>query len=231
MLLNTKGLYSQPFTVFDTETTGVDPAEHRVIEVGFAHFKWAHCTLRGSTFCNPWPELPEFVEEFVDPEIWDITNIKSSDIQKAKSFDAAVGLIDSMTKDAAFLVAYNAPFDAAMLKAEFGRLGQPHLADIFDEGRVVDPLVWVRERDKYVKGKGKYKLTNTCARYGIVVENAHRADADAYFTGKLFLKLWLDKVIPDMSLDELLQKQTSLRKKQDDEFQAYLERKRRKENA
>jgi DNA polymerase-3 subunit epsilon len=214
------------FTVFDTETTGTDPLEARVIELGFAVFDKGRCSMIGGSIMNPWPGFPEMCETLIDPEIHEITGITLPEIQEGVAFDRQEGIIQMMMGPSDFIVAYNAPYDVTVLRREAGRFGgMKRLTDILDSKPIVDPLPWVRQKDKYVKGKGKYKLANTCARYGINMSAAHRAQVDAQFTGELFMRLCAQGVIPDMPLDELVEEQEKLREQQDAEFQAYIEKK------
>ncbi|MCA9600581.1 MAG: 3'-5' exonuclease, partial [Myxococcales bacterium] len=82
----------------------------------------------------------------------------------------------------------------------------------------IDPLVWVRELQKYEKGK---KLTDVCARMGIPLEQAHRASGDAEATGKVLLALAKD--LP-ATYGELIRIQTQYAAKQESEFQAWKSR-------
>ncbi|KUN02987.1 hypothetical protein AQI95_24865 [Streptomyces yokosukanensis] len=78
----------------------------------------------------------------------------------------------------AALVVMNAPFDLGMLDAECTRHGIPTVADrIGTLGPIVDPLVIDRAADKY--RKGRRNLEALAVHYGVMLTDAHTADADA----------------------------------------------------
>lgn len=76
------------------------------------------------------------------------------------------------------LVVMNAPFDLSLLDAECARHGVPTVADrIGTVAPVVDPLVLDRAADKY--RKGRRNLESLAVEYGVALDAAHTADADA----------------------------------------------------
>jgi DNA polymerase-3 subunit epsilon len=78
------------------------------------------------------------------------------------------------------VVAHNAPFDVAFIKAELGDLCPPGMA-------YVDTLEMSRTRSKY----GKHTLESVCARYGISVQQdrLHGAQFDAELCAKVFFAM------------------------------------------
>ena len=81
------------------------------------------------------------------------------------------------------VVAFNAAFDLSLLDAELTRHGLPTLGERL--GRevtpVIDPLVLDRSLDRY--RKGKRKLGDLCAHYGVFDGgNLHTADVDVLAT-------------------------------------------------
>jgi DNA polymerase-3 subunit epsilon len=81
------------------------------------------------------------------------------------------------------LVIFNARFDYTLLLAEGKRLG---LASI-PRPLLVDPTVLDRELDRF--RKGKRKLVDVCAHYGVTLEHAHEAGADAVAAARLARRL------------------------------------------
>jgi len=75
------------------------------------------------------------------------------------------------------LVIMNAPYDLSLLDREARRYGLKTLTDIVgDELTVIDPKVL----DKEVSTRsGKRTLTDLCKHYGVTLDGAHSADADA----------------------------------------------------
>jgi len=91
-------------------------------------------------------------------------------------------------------VAYNAGFDKKFLLAECRRCASIGLSmatppAFREEVEWIAPLVWVRELQKYEKGK---KLTDVCQRLEIPLEQAHRAAGDAEATGHVLMRLARD---------------------------------------
>jgi DNA polymerase-3 subunit epsilon len=97
----------------------------------------------------------------------------------------------------AALVVMNAPFDLSLLDAECSRYGLPTLGERAGVvGPVVDPLVIDRAADKY--RKGRRTLEALAAHYGIRLEGAHQADADA--RAALDVALRLAEKFPDLQV-------------------------------
>lgn len=198
---------SLPFLCVDTETTGLDRANHRVIEVAWVVFHEQQITLNDARLCATGEPLP--------PEIVELTGISDAMLAGQPSFgDHADALLEAMSK-VAFIVAYNANFDKLFLEAEMRRVGKS-MPDL----PWVDPCVFIREIDRYQKGK---KLSDAATRWGVELVGAHRALADAKATGLL-----LQKLAPHLkaqSLAELVKMQEGWQQEQERNFKAYLAKK------
>jgi DNA polymerase-3 subunit epsilon len=172
------------FAVIDFETTGLDPSVDRVLEMGIVCFDDGELVSRHNWLVDPGIPVPE--------EARKIHGITDEDLENAPRFEEIfpeiVGLLSGRLP-----VAYNATFDKRFLHAELERLGgareeEPPPA-LRDDVVWIDPLVWVRELQKYEKGK---KLTDVCERMGIEIGQAHRAADDAAATGKVLVALAKD---------------------------------------
>lgn len=77
------------------------------------------------------------------------------------------------------LVVMNAPFDLTLLDRELKRHRASSLARYLDGAplRVLDPRVLDKHLDRY--RKGRRTLTDLCAHYGVELDSAHDAAADA----------------------------------------------------
>jgi DNA polymerase-3 subunit epsilon len=78
------------------------------------------------------------------------------------------------------VVAYNAAFDLSLLSAELRRYGLPSLSDRLGgiaPAPVIDPYTIDRWVDRY--RRGKRNLEAVCAEYGVLLDTAHDAAADA----------------------------------------------------
>jgi len=194
------------FAVIDFETTGLDPAEDRVLEMGIVCFEQGRISARHNWLIDPGIPVPE--------EARKIHGISDEDLANAPRFEELlteiVGLLSGRLP-----VAYNASFDKRFLLAEFHRVGRaldvvPPPA-LREEVVWIDPLVWVRELQKYEKGK---KLTDVCERMGIPMGQAHRAADDAEATGHVLLALAND--MPE-TYAELIRIQTQYEAQQEAE--------------
>lgn len=175
--------WSAPFVAIDVETTGLDSdPTARVVELAAVRFEDGRPTdRRVATRINPGMPIPA--------EATAIHGITDADVSGAPTFAEAwphvVALYDS---DFVSTVAYSAAFDRAFASSEVLRasLGKPPLGLCRPW---IDPLVWIRKVDRYVRGAGRHRLAATCARRGIVLEQAHAAEDDAIAAGLLWVQL------------------------------------------
>lgn len=77
------------------------------------------------------------------------------------------------------VVIFNAPFDTTTTDRELRRIGEPGLTC----GPIVDPLTIDKATDKW--RKGSRKLFDVAAHYGITLDGAHDATADALAAARL----------------------------------------------
>jgi DNA polymerase III epsilon subunit-like protein len=102
--------------------------------------------------------------------------------------------------EGATLIIYNAAYDLTVLRA----LDPTFTVD----GPVFDPLVVDKAKDRYRKG-GR-RLTQVCEHYGVALDNAHEASADAVAAARVAWKL--ARAYPEvveMSADDLMLKQAT----------------------
>jgi DNA polymerase-3 subunit epsilon len=170
-----------PFTVLDTETTGVDVETDRIVTAAVIDVlpPGSEPTSRTSTWLiNPGIEIPAGATA-----IHRITTEQAR--QHGQSPVSALaeiaGRICVSLKRGVPVVAMNAPFDLTMLDRELIRHDLGSLAERlggYDRVRpVLDPMVLDRHYDKY--RKGKRTLQALCDEYGVVLTEAHAADGDA----------------------------------------------------
>ena len=192
-----------PFLVIDTETTGLDAKQNRVIEWAWVLFENQQISLSEARLCA--------ITESIPAQITEITGISDQMLHDQVPFSEHIADFLKAASKAAFWVAYNAPFDHGFLSHEFTRAGQQ-----LPEAQWIDPCVFIRELDRYQKGK---KLEQAAKRWGVSISNAHRALADATATGHLLLKL-IPK-LPTNSLVELAKLQDRWRQQQKEQYELY----------
>ncbi|ESW88927.1 DNA polymerase III subunit epsilon [Mesorhizobium sp. M1005] len=163
--------------IFDTETTGLDAREDRVIELG------------GVELVNRFPTGRTF-HKYINPqgrqihhEAQAVHGISAADLQGKPTFmEIAEEFLAFI--DGAKLVAHNAGFDIGFLNLEFGRLGHPAI----DPGRIVDTLALARRKHPM----GPNSLDALCRRYGI--DNGRRTKHGALLDSELLAEVYIELI-------------------------------------
>lgn len=163
--------------VFDTETTGLDPADDRVIELGcleldnrFPTGRSLHC------FINPEGRA-------VHADAYAVHGISDADLADKPAFrEIADKFLEFI--DGAKLVAHNANFDIGFINAEFSRLGHA----IIEPARVVDTLAIARRKHPM----GPNSLDALCKRYGI--DNSRRTKHGALLDAELLAEVYIELI-------------------------------------
>ena len=163
--------------IFDTETTGLDSREDRVIEIGGVELDNRFPTGRTfHVYINPQgrPVHPDAlaVHGISDEQLAD----KPTFSQIAHEFLAFV--------DGAKLIAHNANFDIGFLNAELARLDLPPLMT----DRVVDTLALARRKHPM----GPNSLDALCRRYGI--DNSRRTKHGALLDSELLAEVYIELI-------------------------------------
>lgn len=217
-MTNALPLWAENLAVFDTETTGVDTSQARVVSCSVALLGGAgEVRERYDWLIDPGIEIPEAAAN-----VHGIT----TEVARASGVEAAVGVGQIVTQlvemiDRGFpLVAYNAPFDLTLLRAEATRYG---IAFPEAVAPVLDPLVIDKQVDRY--RKGKRTLEAATAYYGVELGNAHDAGEDAIAAGRVMqvLAKRYAHVLPEQVMD-LHQSQIAWAAAQAASFQEYMRR-------
>jgi DNA polymerase-3 subunit epsilon len=170
-----------PFAVIDFETTGRDPAEDRIVEVGIVTFVGGAVTGRHGYLVNPGRPIPE--------EASSVHGITDADVADKPTFASLVPtIVEALAGH--LPVAYNAAFDRGFLLSEYER-SKPGVASslppaLSPDVTWIDPLVWARELLSELKSR---QLGAVCQHLGIDLANAHRATDDSEATGHVLLAL------------------------------------------
>lgn len=162
--------------LFDTETTGLDPATgDRVIEVAALELVRDLPTGRHfHRFIDPERDIPE--------EATRVHGITRADLRGKPRFAEVADELLEFLGDGP-LVAHNAPFDFGFLDAEFARLGHPAL----DRGRMVDTLAMAKSRFPGLPNS----LDALCRRFGIDLSErtTHNALLDCRLLAQVYVEL------------------------------------------
>ena len=181
------GVLDLPLVCIDTETTGRDTEQDRVVELGCVFFREGAIAERLSWLLNPGRPIPQ--------ESIDVHGIRDQDVEAAPPFgEVAQTILGALA--GAVPVAYNAEFDRSFLLAELRRadaLGGELPPAVRDGVEWLDPLVWARELQKDEKSRS---LSEVCGRLGIEMGRAHRAADDAEATLKVLVEFCRDARVP-----------------------------------
>ena len=160
-----------PYIAADVETTGLSVAAcHRICEIAFLRF------LRGSVIDS----LVSLVNPLrpIDPGAGAVNGISNKMVADAPTFADLLPRI-LMFLDDDPLVFHNAPFDLSFLRAETRLAG-----GAWPKNPVVDTLKMARRTGRFHSNS----LSHICLELGIG-SSFHRAETDAWATGKLLLHL------------------------------------------
>jgi DNA polymerase-3 subunit epsilon len=162
------------YTVFDTETTGLEPSNgDEIIQVGAARIV-NNRLLRQETFNQIVdPERP------LKPESIPIHGITEDMVRGQPNIDVVLPAFHEFCEDTV-LIAHNAAFDMRFLQLKEERTGIRFTQPVLDTlllSAVVHP------------NQESHKLDVILERLGIAIGKRHNALEDALATGEVFLKL------------------------------------------
>ena len=156
---------------FDLETTGFNPRQDRVVQYALVGSDSDGSQLSLQSLVNPGCRIPLQSSE--------VHGIFDEDVRDWGSFDEHVDSISGMI-EGAIIVGHNVvSFDWRFLEMECMRIGREMPSPL----ALVDTLELARS----LGIPGGHKLGVLCERFGISLERAHSADADA---GATLLLLW-----------------------------------------
>lgn len=161
--------------IFDTETTGLDKNEDRVIEIGAVELVNRFSTGRTfHVYINP-------DGREIHPDAQRVHGISNTDLADKPVFAAIADQFCEFIEGGK-LVAHNAGFDTDFINAEFSRLGLP----LVTNDRVIDTLQLARRKHPM----GPNSLDALCKRYNI--DNSHRTLHGALLDAELLAEVYLE---------------------------------------
>lgn len=162
--------------VFDTETTGLDPAEgHRIVEIGCVelddHFPTGN-TLQ--LYMNPERDIP--------PESEKVHGLSAAFLADKPLFGQVADAFLDFVKDCP-LVIHNAAFDMKFINAELARVKRAPIPF----SRTIDTIEIAKRK---IPG-ARYSLDELCKRFGVDLSarTKHGALLDAQLTAEIYLEL------------------------------------------
>jgi len=172
--LDNRSLDLLSYTVFDTETTGLNPSKgDEIISIGAIRI--INCNLLNE----------ENFDQLIDPrrslpfESTQIHGIKPEMLHNQPYIEKVLPLFHKFSEDT-ILVAHNAAFDMRMLQVKEEKTGVKFVNPVLDTlllSSVVHPV----QKD--------HNLEAIAERLGVSIVGRHTALGDAIATGEIFLKL------------------------------------------
>lgn len=163
--------------IFDTETTGFEPPDHRVVEIGAIEL--IRGAITGNSFhvyINPERDMP--------PDAQRVHGL-SIDFLKDKQVFAheTVGKAFCDFIGDAELIAHNADFDMRFIQFELERCGLPRLAN-----KVIDTLKIARRKFPGAPAS----LDALCSRFGIDTAERERHGHGALLDSRLLAEVYIE---------------------------------------
>lgn len=155
------------FLVIDLETTGLNPAEAEIIEIGAVKIQGGQITETFQTLVRPRHSLTA--------EISDLTGITDDMLADAPDAETALQALQEFAVGLSFWVAHNKDFESAFLNPRLE--WQPQWLDSIDIAKIALPL------ERY------FRLGHLIDLLQIEHDQLHRALADAMATARLLLIL------------------------------------------
>ncbi len=172
-------VWAKRLAVFDTETTGLDLRESRIVTACLVELdeQGQIVSDRAEWLADPGIEIPTSASSVHGIT----TEVARAQGRAAKEVVAEllVAIRDCFARGVA-VVAYNAPYDFTILHYEALRHG---LEPLEEPWPVLDPLVIDKGLDTYRHGKRRLEVV--AEHYGVQLSDAHNATADAIAAGRV----------------------------------------------
>ena len=177
------------FAVTDIETTGGQPHNNSIIELGVCFIKNNVLMGRYHSLFKPDVRLPPFITK--------LTGITDDMLQDAAQLSSEIVRIQKLFENAVF-VAHNVNFDYSFVRSA-----------MLNEGLEWNPqrLCTMRLARRAFPGLRSYGLSSVARHLGIVQDEAHRALSDAETAAQIFIQSC--KVLGEMEIGKLLVKNNS----------------------
>ena len=158
------------FVVFDVETTGLEPDEDTIIEIGAVKIRGGEIIGQFSALIDPGFPLPG--------KIMKITGLKDHDLAGKPRIDRVLPEFLEFLGEGV-LVAHNARFDNGFLRRAAGKIGR----------NLTNPILCTLELTRALFPQVRsHKLSAMAAHLEIELKNHHRALNDAMATAGIFIK-------------------------------------------
>lgn len=188
------------YAVLDIEATGGKRGEESIIEIAIFLYNGEEVIDQLISLVQPDREIDLYVQK--------LTQITPKMVKTAPKFHELAKRIIEIT-EGAVLIGHNVEFDYRMLKQEFLKLGYTYYRETIDT---------LSLSEKYFPDAESYSLGKLCKSIGIPVSDRHRASGDARATLQLFQIIQDKDLSKDISIKDLMVKETHLNASKFDEF-------------
>lgn len=171
---NPKSIEETRFIVFDTETTGLDLANDRILSIGAIAIN------------NNIIEVADSFEIYLKQDAFNAETVeihgllKDGNLKKITENEAIKQFIEFLGN--AVLVAHHAAFDIEMINAALKRMKLPKL-----KNKTIDTGILYKKLEG--KKDNHFNLDALCEEFNIPKHDRHTASGDAFITALLFLKI------------------------------------------
>lgn len=170
---------NQPIAVFDLETTGLDHSASRIVTACAALID-SEGKILGSN--REWLADPGIEIPLEASSVHGITTqfAKDNGAPLEKVVTEILKTLGGYFRDGIPVVAYNAPYDFTILRNHAQIFGLDWPVELIP---IIDPLVIDKKVDRYRSGKRRLEIV--AAHYGVPLDDAHNATADAVAAGRI----------------------------------------------
>lgn len=175
----------------DTETTGLDPATHEVIEVAVVREEVEYPYTQPGKITLMWSRkvAPQHIET-ASPEALRVNGYTPEAWANAQPFSAIAGELVEHLKGGT-LIGHNPKFDVGFITAELKRAGvEPKVSHRTIDTTTVAFMAWGLD------GKLKLSLDNLRKHLGLSSEGAHTAQQDALDCREVFYRALAVRATP-----------------------------------
>lgn len=214
---------SGPLVAFDLETTGTDIEIDRIVTAAVVRLDSAGAISAERTWLlNPGVVIPEQASAIhgISTE-----HAREHGVPAASAIKEIAHAVAGGLRSGTPLVVMNARYDLSLLDRECRRYEIESISERLGSvpSPVIDPLVIDKHVDKY--RKGKRALHALCAYYGVSLDDAHNARADAVAAARVVRRIGEKHqpvgLMPSADLHDL---QVRAAAEQSVSLQAYLRR-------
>ncbi|MGV9246400.1 exonuclease domain-containing protein [Streptomyces sp. NPDC003710] len=214
---------TEPLVAFDLETTGTDVETDRIVTAAVVRLEPDGAISAERTWLlDPGVVIPEEASAIHGIST---DHAREHGVSASWAVEAITQAVAEVLHSGTPLVVMNARYDLSLLDRECRRYELESISERLGSvpSPVIDPLVIDKHVDKY--RKGKRALHALCAHYGVSLEDAHNARADAVAAARVVRRMG-EKYQPvgTMSLTDLHDLQVRAAAEQSASLQAYLRR-------